>query len=105
MISYHTVSWSLLDTRRNGGLFLHTPRHGERARARAGAPPRARARARADPPRPGNDRARPGPARPAGTAPGEVWIDAIDHPSIGFVRTPEGEYLAGDVAWNRPIQH
>jgi RimJ/RimL family protein N-acetyltransferase len=34
----------------------------------------------------------------AGTAPGEVWIDAIDHPSIGFVTTPEGAYLAGDSA-------
>jgi hypothetical protein len=34
----------------------------------------------------------------AGTAPGEVWINAIDNPSIGFVKTPEGEYLAGDIA-------
>ena len=33
----------------------------------------------------------------AGTAPGAIWVDSIDSPSIGFVKTPEGEYLAGDV--------
>jgi RimJ/RimL family protein N-acetyltransferase len=37
----------------------------------------------------------------ARTVPGEVWIDAIDNPSIGFVKTPEGEYLAGDVAYEQ----
>jgi RimJ/RimL family protein N-acetyltransferase len=34
----------------------------------------------------------------SGTAPGEVWVDTIANPSIAFVKTPEGEYLAGDVA-------
>lgn len=34
----------------------------------------------------------------ARTVHGEVWIDAIDNPSIGFVKTPEGEYVAGDMA-------
>jgi RimJ/RimL family protein N-acetyltransferase len=37
----------------------------------------------------------------AGTAPGEIWVDAIDNPSIGFVKTPEGEYLVGDVAYEQ----
>ncbi len=33
-----------------------------------------------------------------GTAPGEIYVDSLDDPSVGFVRTPEGEYVVGDVA-------
>ena len=36
-----------------------------------------------------------------GTAPGEVFVDALDQPSVGFVKTPEGEYLVGDAACER----
>lgn len=32
----------------------------------------------------------------AGTAPGEVWVDDVNAPHLGFMITPEGHYLAGD---------
>lgn len=32
----------------------------------------------------------------AGDAPGEVWVDEIAHPQVGFAMTSEGHYLAGD---------
>lgn len=31
-----------------------------------------------------------------GTAPGEMYVDSIEHPTVGYVRTPEGEYVVGD---------
>lgn len=31
------------------------------------------------------------------TVPGEVWVDNLDSPRVGFATTPEGHYLAGDV--------
>jgi len=31
-----------------------------------------------------------------GTAPGEIWVDALENPSVTLFRTPEGEYLIGD---------
>ncbi len=33
-----------------------------------------------------------------GTAPGEVYVNSLDRPTVGFVTTPEGEYLVGDAA-------
>lgn len=33
----------------------------------------------------------------AGTAPGAIWVDDLDQPTIGFVQTPEGHYLTGTV--------
>lgn len=32
----------------------------------------------------------------AGTAPGEIYVDALDDPKVGFAITPEGEFLTGD---------
>lgn len=32
----------------------------------------------------------------AGTAPSEAWADDVERPSVGFVNTSEGHYLAGD---------
>lgn len=32
----------------------------------------------------------------AGTLPGQVWVDDLAHPRVGFVSGSEGQYLAGD---------
>ncbi|MFN8372897.1 MAG: GNAT family N-acetyltransferase [Anaerolineae bacterium] len=36
----------------------------------------------------------------ANTAPGEIYVDDLDHPQVGFAVTPEGHYLAGEPAHN-----
>jgi RimJ/RimL family protein N-acetyltransferase len=31
-----------------------------------------------------------------GTAPGEIWVNSLEEPAVGFAETPEGQYLTGD---------